>query len=75
MSMFYDNRRPCEVTGKGKPAVKGFFHRWATEAYTIDPVLINRQPGQIMYTKALVEFEDGTVHMIDPARIRFTDNK
>ena len=75
MNMLYDNRRACEVASKDKPTVKGFFHRWITEAYTIDPVLAGRQPGQVMYTKALVEFEDGTVHMIDPSRIRFTDNK
>ena len=75
MNMFYDDRRTCEVTSKGKPTVKGFFHRWTTEAYVVDAILKGTMSGQVMYTKGLVEFEDGTVHMIDPSRIRFTDNK
>ncbi len=73
--MFYDDRRPCELTAKGKPAIKAFFHKWITEAYTIDPVLVSRTPGQIMFTKALVEYEDGTMHTVDPQKIRFTDNQ
>ena len=75
MNMFYDNRRPCELTSKGEKTIKAYFHRWITEAYTIDPVLIGRTPGQIMYTKALVEYEDGTMHAVDHQKIRFTDNK
>ena len=60
-------RRPCYVkkpnTNKGD--VKGMFHCWVKEK------------GQTMYspevTKALVEYENGTMHKVMPEVVRFVD--
>ena len=64
--------RPCWVNGK-----KALFHRWANSAR---PMLPNGQkPGenaryfQYRSTKAIVEFEDGTVAAVWPHEIQFAD--
>lgn len=47
------------------------FHRWVYEQYKV-PVYRN---GQCQYSSvlALVEYEDGTVHKVEPEYIRFVE--
>lgn len=45
---------------------KGYFHRWIDEDVTIENKLIVRTYG-------LVEFEDGTMHKVEPTSINFID--
>lgn len=65
--------RPCIIPGKRK----GLFHRWEQIAEPIAPGLtIGSHPGgQFSQVAGLVELEDGRITRVDPASIRFTDNK
>ena len=59
--------RPCYVqrVNKVQRDTKAMFHCWIQEK------------GKTMYgateTKALVEYENGTMHLVKPEMIRFTD--
>lgn len=57
--------RTCTVDG-----TKALFHRWADIA---SPLVGGPPGGQLYQVYGLVEFEDGTVQMVDPERIRFED--
>lgn len=64
--------RPCYVYGR-----KAIFHRWANDAR---PTLPNGEtPGensryyQFRSTKAIVEYEDGTVGRVWPNEVKFAD--
>ncbi len=63
--------RPCYVKGK-----KAFFHRWADVAYTVGESLMVGGPaaGQVAYTVAIVEMEDGEVCRARSQDIRFLDS-
>lgn len=52
---------------------KGYFHTWGVEAYTTNGYLVGTVPGQVSMLYGLVEYEDGTLHKIDPERVIFTD--
>lgn len=65
--------RPCWVAGK-----KAIFHRWVNAA---NPSLPKGQDAseatryfQHRSTKALVEFEDGTVDLVWPYSVKFADH-
>lgn len=64
--------RPCWVRGR-----KALFHRWANDARPQLPH--GQEPGenaryyQFRSTKALVEFEDGTVEAVWPQYVKFAD--
>ena len=64
--------RPCWVHGK-----KALFHRWANDARPQLPH--GQEPGenaryyQFRSTKAVVEFEDGTVETVWPQHVKFAD--
>lgn len=64
--------RPCWVYGK-----KALFHRWANDARPTLPG--NQQPTenarfyQFRSSKAIVEFEDGTVARVWPNEVKFDD--
>lgn len=60
--------RPCYVNGK-----KALFHKWVDYAKPVPPsVLPFGDPGgQMRYTYALVEFENGQISLIDPLNIKF----
>ena len=64
-------RRQCYASGR-----KAMFHRWVNVAYPVGESLgISGPPaGQMEYTMALVELEDGRVTRVDPKNIRFLDS-
>lgn len=75
--------RPCLVYTKEKKGainetstVHALFHAWAHEAEVIAQSLMRggHPGGQLSHTFALVEFEDGTVKMVNPERVKFLDN-
>ena len=65
--------RPCWVDGK-----KALFHRWANDARPTLPG--SQKPSenarfyQFRSSKAIVEFEDGTVARVWPNEVKFADN-
>lgn len=70
--------RPCIVEN----SVKALFHLWAvkrTPHYEIkSPVKGFLNPlfeGFDEYIVAIVEYEDGTIHEVEPTKIRFVDNE
>lgn len=64
--------RPCYVYGK-----KALFHRWANDARPQLPNGVapdeNARYFQFRSTKAIVEFEDGTVGRVWPNEVKFAD--
>ena len=60
--------RPCFVDGK-----KALFHRWLEYAMVIEPspMVGGHRGGEIKYTLAIVEYEDGTLDQVNPSRVRF----
>lgn len=66
--------RPCEVDG-----VPALFHRWADADETLltfnasHPC--NSTTEVIRKTLALVEYRDGTVHLVQPELVHFTDKE
>ena len=65
-----DKLRPCIVEEK-----KAFFHRWGDIAEPIPPSALRggHPGGQYWQTFGIVEYEDGSVVMVHPSKIRFTD--
>lgn len=63
--------RPCLVNDK-----KALFHKWIEYAYPVPPSLImpNDRGGQKTDTLAIVEYENGTVEVVEPNCITFADN-
>lgn len=65
--------RPCWVYGK-----KALFHRWANDARPTLPggqkPSENARFYQFRSSKAIVEFEDGTVARVWPNEVKFADN-
>jgi hypothetical protein len=70
LTMYDLQARPCKVDGA--PAL---FHRWAED----DEVLLTANAKEIVdvirQTYALVEYQDGTVHMVAPELVQFTDKE
>lgn len=64
--------RPCIV----KNSVNALFHCWNFRSRVIgESYLRGGHPaGQISATFAIVEYEDGTIHEVEPTQIRFVDN-
>lgn len=61
---------------KTKPEThKGYFHTWAIEQYTVNDYVKSVTPGQISCFYGIVEYEDGSIHKVDPELITFTDRK
>ena len=56
--------------------IKALFHCWnyRSELYDASPMIGGHPGGQISGTFAIVEFEDGTIHEVEPTQIRFVDN-
>ena len=56
--------------------VKALFHCWSHRSEVVgESYLRGGHPaGQVSSTFAIVEFEDGTVHEVEPWNIRFIDN-
>ena len=62
--------RECTVDGK-----RVYFHQWNTHKNVVEasPFIGGAPAGQIEYTVALVEYEDGSVAEVAPSRIKFAD--
>lgn len=56
--------------------IKSLFHCWnhRSELYDASPMIGGHPAGQISSTFAIVEYEDGTIHEVEPTQIRFVDN-
>lgn len=55
-------RRPCYVDGR-----KAMFHQWVQDAPRLSSV------GSLVSTLGIVEYEDGTVELVEPQAIKFAD--
>ena len=72
--------RPCIVRIPDKKKqfkeMKALFHCWDFRSEVIgESYLRGGHPaGQISATFAIVEYEDGTIHKVEPTSIRFVDN-
>lgn len=55
--------------------IKAMFHCWnhRSELYDASPMIGGHPGGQVSGTFAIVEYEDGTVHEVEPQNIRFVD--
>lgn len=60
-----------------KKDVKALFHCWSHRSEVVgESYLRGGHPaGQVSSTFAIVEFEDGTVHEVEPWNIQFIDNR
>ncbi len=60
---------------KEKQEFKGLFHCWSHRSELVgeSPLRDGHPGGQISATFGLVEYEDGTMHEIEPQNIRFVD--
>lgn len=67
--------RPC-IIKVDKKSVQAIFHRFCEHAYVVGPSpMVGGAPGgQISIPLAIVEYEDGTVHYVDPTQVTFTDH-
>ena len=56
--------------------IKALFHFWdyRSELYGASPMIGGHPGGQVSGTFAIVEYEDGTIHEVEPQYIRFVDN-
>lgn len=55
--------------------IKGLFHCWTHRSEVVGESALRggHSAGQISATFAIVEYEDGTVHEVEPWNIRFVD--
>lgn len=72
MGLFKDNYVEVEPGYE----IKALFHCWnhCSELVGESPLRDGHPGGQISDTFAIVEYEDGTVHEVEPQNIRFVDN-
>ena len=56
--------------------IKALFHCWNRRSELCDasPMIGGHPGGQVSATFAIVEYEDGTIHEVEPTNIRFVDN-
>lgn len=56
--------------------IKALFHCWSHRSELVAESLLRggHSAGQVSEIFAIVEFEDGTVHEVEPQNIRFVDN-
>ena len=66
--------RPCFVNNK-KQEIKALFHCWSHRSEVVgESALRGGHPGgQISATFAIVEYEDGSVHEVNPQNVRLVD--
>ena len=73
----------CNMSGKrttkeirSKEEHKGLFHFWGfrSKLYDASPMIGGHPGGQVSETFAIVEYEDGTIHKVEPTQIQFVDN-
>ena len=72
--------RPCIVRIPDKKKqfkeMKALFHCWnhRSELYDASLIIGGHSGGRVSGTFAIVEYEDGTIHEVEPTQIRFVDN-
>ena len=56
--------------------IKALFHCWSHKSVLVGESYLRggRPAGQISSTFAIVEYEDGTIHEVEPTQIQFVDN-
>ena len=56
--------------------IKALFHCWSHRSEVVgeSPLRGGHPGGQVSGTFAIVEYEDGTIHEVEPTQIRFVDN-
>lgn len=54
---------------------KGYFHTWGSEAYVTNGYLAGTTAGQVSTLYGVVEYEDGTIHKVEPEYITFTERR
>ena len=70
-----DTRRPCVIKGtNGKQ--KCLFHRWSQESWIVPPSLLagGHNGGVISKIMAVMEFEDGSVRLVNYDTFEFCDS-
>ena len=73
---FRENRERKYRIKKTAENIKALFHCWdyRSELYDASPMIGGHPGGQVSGTFAIVEYEDGTIHEVEPTQIRFVDN-
>lgn len=71
-----DNLNVYDKVIEPEKDIKALFHCWNYHSELHDAsMMIGGHPGgQVSGTFAIVEYKDGTVHEVEPTRIRFVDN-
>lgn len=71
-----DNLNVYDKVIEPEKNIKALFHCWnfRSELYDASPLIDGHPGGQVSGTFAIVEYEDGTVHEVEPTQIRFVDN-
>lgn len=71
-----DNLNVYDKVIEPEKDIKALFHCWNYRSELVgESYLRGGYPaGQISATFALVEYEDGTIHEVEPTQIRFVDN-
>ncbi|MDE7444769.1 MAG: hypothetical protein K2N15_03580 [Lachnospiraceae bacterium] len=76
-----EERKRC-ANGKAETNVikeaeihKGYFHTWGSEQYVTNGYFVGTVAGQVSSLYGVVEYEDGSVHKVDPECITFTDRQ
>lgn len=70
------NERPHQEVIVPEKKIKALFHCWNhhSELYEASPMIGGHPGGQVSGTFAIVEYEDGTIHEVEPHNIRFVDD-
>lgn len=71
-----DNLNVYDKVIEPEKDIKALFHCWGFRSELCDasPMIGGHPGGQVSGTFAIVEYEDGTIHEVDPTQIRFVDN-
>ena len=70
------NERPYQEVIVPEKKIKALFHCLGhrSELYGASLMIGGHPGGQVSGTFAIVEYEDGTIHEVEPTQIRFVDN-
>ena len=73
---FRENRERKYRAKESEKNIKALFHCWGFRSELCDasPMIGGHPGGQVSGTFAIVEYEDGTIHEVEPTQIRFVDN-
>ena len=71
-----DNLNAYDKVIEPEKNIKALFHCWSyrSELVDVSPMIGGHSGGRVYGTFALAEYEDGTIHEVEPTQIRFVDN-